>query len=281
MIFGLRKNLLIGRSLTRFLNSKSIPEYPFPWYLSTSKNVNHSLSFWQSIKQKHLVNCGIERAAKNHLNDEYYDFPFRFYDDVVIILHNFFETLSNPNKYDHDHLSTLMTKGLANQFIDGLQLSKSMGQFPKFVLHSQPKVRLRGVHFTYGPYPVPSNYCPQEWDYITIMVPEEDAQFTSYKKNHQLLKEAMDQGCYFRIKATIDCDLEFAIIDSKSDIPLMRDRRKSFDMTFTSPHFTPWDTIFELDEGGKYRLAWDWRISDVDYRLEKQSKESEDTLAKA
>lgn len=48
------------------------------------------------------------------------------------------------------------------------------------------------------------------------------------------------------------------------EYPVARFTREKIRISFISPHFTPWDELFELDETGNWNLAWGWRIADVD-----------------
>jgi hypothetical protein len=104
-------------------------------------------------------------------------------------------------------------------------------------------------------------------DSILIMAPflyrKEDAEFQSHPKQKAIVNTAERAGCCVRIDTLVTCDLEMVMKTLSSDIPLLRDRRKRLDVSFMSPHFTPWDDLYELD-GEDWKLRWKWKISDID-----------------
>ncbi|KAI8799280.1 hypothetical protein BJ742DRAFT_846853 [Cladochytrium replicatum] len=134
-----------------------------------------------------------------------------------------------------------------------------------------PKVRVTGVHFTYGPFPPPAEYVTQHWwNLLTLHVPPSDGKFVSHPRQMEVLQAAMDAGCYMRIETKVDftpCGGIECVLWNKTGIPIVRDKRDAVDMQFMSPHFTPWDEVFEMDEMGEWVLKWRWRISDVDRLL--------------
>ncbi|KAJ1555397.1 hypothetical protein HK096_001546 [Nowakowskiella sp. JEL0078] len=137
-----------------------------------------------------------------------------------------------------------------------------------------PKVTIRGIHFTYGPFPAPQEYVQQHWwSLITLLIPPGDDSFVSHPRQQEIMKIASDQGVVMRIDVRVDLDrlggVEFVHWD-KNGIPTVRDKRSKIDLQFISPHFTPWDELFELDEAGEWRLRFRWRISDIDGLLTSQ-----------
>jgi hypothetical protein len=120
--------------------------------------------------------------------------------------------------------------------------------------------------------------------------------YVNYPSQKELEKEAMDAGCYIKLDAIINFKqpLEMRVLkwnlENGGTCEIVHtDRRKAMNIQFITPHFTPWDEIFELvprgqeeestatfmgikreipedDHGARrWRLRFDWRVSDVDY----------------
>jgi hypothetical protein len=212
-----------------------------------------------------MVEVGIERAKKHLLS---YDFPSQFLEDVTIVTKDVFKTLSNPETAGNEEaLYPLMMRGLSQQYAAGYRTLASQGETVEYNIKSKPKLRVTGFHFTYGPYPAPPKYVAQNWvNIITLVIPEEDSMFISQPHQKRLMKKAQDDGCYMKIDVQATMDIEFVVKD-KNDIPIIRDKRDRVDLQFVSPHFTPWDEIFDLQADGTWRLRWAWRLSDIDHLL--------------
>lgn len=179
--------------------------------------------------------------------------------------------LSDPETaQDEEALRPVMVKALADRFAAGYRTTRSQGKKIEFILKGKPKLTVSGMHFTYGPYPAPtSGYVAQQWwSLIELVIPEEDSTFVSHPRQKEIMQRAMDDGVYFKVDVRVDLDVEFVVINERSGMPMIRDRRRRFELQFVSPHFTPWDEIFELDSEGQWKLRWQWRISDVDWIVE-------------
>ena len=162
-------------------------------------------------------------------------------------------------------LDDYMISSLADNFVSGTESLKENDMRVEFVWHQQPTITVDGFYFTYGPFPPPKDYVNQDWlDFITYVVPKEDADFHSQPRQQEIAKAAAKEGCYIRIDTIVDCDLEFVVKSYLSDIPLLRDRRIRMGVSFMSPHFDPWDEIFTLQEDQSWKLRWNWKISDID-----------------
>lgn len=99
---------------------------------------------------------------------------------------------------------------------------------------------------------------------MTLIVPGNETNFISHAHQKELLKTASDAGVYMKLTTRVDVDIEFILSDVEKNLVLLRDRRKSLDVVFVSPHFTPWDEMFDLQENGGWVLKWKWRICDMD-----------------
>ncbi|KAL2913154.1 hypothetical protein HK105_207395 [Polyrhizophydium stewartii] len=253
----------------------------YPWLLSTAPPREAWPTLWQVLKQKNFLKVATKRAMA-HLKHPTYDFPSQFLADAGGVTRAFFAALSDPaTARSSDALQPLMVRGLARLFADGHASLAAKRHRPSFVLHSPPKLRLKSIHLTYGPYPSPPDYVAQDWfEFIRLVVPVEDSDFESHPRQREVLKQAEDDGVYMRITTSIDCDLEFTLTDEESGIPLVRDRRDRVDLQFISPHFTPWDDLFYTDESGEQRLGWPWRISDVDSLMANREAELDAMRAK-
>jgi hypothetical protein len=100
-------------------------------------------------------------------------------------------------------------------------------------------------------------------DILTLIIPQSDKHFESHPQQKRVLKEAMDKGVFIRVKTLVHLDVEF-ILFNEQGAPIIRDRRTTLEMEFVSPHFSPWDEIFDLQSDGTWKLKWNWRISDID-----------------
>jgi hypothetical protein len=208
------------------------------------------------------MNMGLVRARKL-FKDEAYPFPFQFEKDAVRIVKECFLQLSADKADNEEFLKSIMVEGLAKKYVEGFKSLRQDSKVPSYLLHSVSGMKINGMHFTYGPFPPPEGYIGQEWfDLITIMLPKEDAVFESHPRQKQLMERAEGEGCHIRIDTTVELDLEFVLSNAQS-LPLLRDRREFVDISFTSPHFTPWDTIFDLDADGNWKLNWNWKIANI------------------
>ncbi|KAJ3036362.1 hypothetical protein HDV00_002778 [Rhizophlyctis rosea] len=307
--------------LTQNLTKLLTTYYPFA--LTTTPPRTPNPSFWGTLKNRHLLSIGTDRA-RNHLHHPTYMFPDQLYDDVRSLLAELLPILSHPaTASDPSALHSLMVAPLANRFALTTEQLYRQGEGASIALklHTPPnklKVRLTNLDFTYGPYPAPADYIAQRWvDMLTLMIPQEDARFMSAQRQKEVMKNAMDDGCFIRATVKVEGDLELILRSppnssspsSSSDdalpeppspsslpppaqtsltttstdtslatphesfIPLLRDRRRSFTLQLVSPHFTPWDELFVLDENNEWQVAWRWRISDVDGLMEGEKRE--------
>lgn len=140
--------------------------------------------------------------------------------------------------------------------------------------HSAPVPSITSVSITYGPNPIPPEYTTQKWFFYNLIIPESQSQFTSYPDQKALLKQAQDQGVVIEVnvKCHVKSGIKVEIWDKVKNVPVVVDTRHVFDVVFTSPHFNPWDEIFLLDSDGTWKLAWDWRIVDLDGLVKTWSK---------
>ncbi|KAI8847938.1 hypothetical protein BC829DRAFT_444159 [Chytridium lagenaria] len=216
----------------------------------TPLNTTTIPTFWSALKQRHLLHLGTARAKKA-LHDPAYEFPHDFHRDAIAVFKAFCAVLSDPvRSRDMDALMNVMMKRVAGRFADGANALKEV----------QRGVRIEIEEGS----PTPS-YVAQSWlGLFTLMIPGHDAGFTSQQHQRRVLKAAEDDGCYIKVRCRVDAKVVMTVVDEKTGIPVLRDRRESVEMEFVSPHFSPWDEIFEEVEGG-WRLKWCWRIADVDF----------------
>jgi hypothetical protein len=208
------------------------------------------------------MNMGLVRARKL-FKDEAYLFPFQFESDATQIVKNCFDQLSTNDAGKEEILEQFMVDGLVKKYALGYQSLSRESKVPSYLLHSLSGIKLTGMHFTYGPFPPPDSYVGQQWfDLITIMLPKQYAEFESHPRQKQLMEQAEAEGCHVRIDTTVELDLEF-VLSNAQGLPLLRDRRSFIDISFTSPHFTPWDQIFDLDLEGNWKLNWSWKIANI------------------
>lgn len=242
----------------------------YPWNLS-GMNFNEPIpTFWESVKAKQNLKLASERISK-HLKDDAYEFPFKFQEDVAKTVKEAFSALSNPETASEENtLGQYMTRGIAGQFVTGYHNFKQKNQSVEFKISKPINVVVTGAHLYYGPFPVPEGYVAQNWlGFLTLIIPGEYSNFENHTRQKELLKSASDEGVYFRIDTIIETDIEIIVTDDSTGLPVLRDRRTRFGVTFTSPHFTPWDEIFDLQPDYSWKLKWDWKISDVDGVLKK------------
>ncbi len=232
------------------------------------------------MKKIHLKNIGATRLKGRFssckslifsiglLKDEAYNFPYQFYTDATETLINSFGILSDPNQMKSGgcDLDQVMIASLADTFKSGFESLHSNDLQVEFIWHEKPKISLDGFYFTYGPFPVPDGYLNQDWlDFITYVVPKEDAEFQSQPRQQEVAKNAEKAGCYIRIDTVVDCDLEFVVKNLSGNIPLLREHRKRLEVSFMSPHFDPWDEIFDIQNDESWKLRWSWKICDIDH----------------
>jgi hypothetical protein len=235
----------------------------FPWKLSSQVHQKPLPSVWESIKTEHLKNLGIVRA-RGLLRNDAYNFPDQFNADALEVFNESVQKLSVKGGPSQDDLEQLMDPGLASLYCRGLADLREHGQSIAFVTKSKPLLRINQIDFTYGPLPVPEDHIAQNWfNYITLIIPKDQSQFKTHQHQNYLLEQAGKIGCSFRLDCTIKLDLEF-VLSNENELPLLRDQRSSIQVTFTSPHFNPWDEIFNLQEDGTWKLAFRWKIVDID-----------------
>lgn len=205
---------------------------------------------------------------KKHLEEPAYMFPEQFSDDIKPIILDLLTCLSSSTP-DPEEYHSLMTRSIGDHYLAAHKRLLDSGSRIEFNHDEEiTAVRIVAVKFTYGPYPVPHNYIAQPWPNMVLMIPKEYSVFESYRKQKEIRKQAEEAGVYIRInvQVTFKSGLEFVVWDDK-DLPVIRDWRKRVDFQFVSPHFTPWDEIFELTPDGTWQLKFEWRVSDIDYLL--------------
>lgn len=164
-----------------------------------------------------------------------------------------------------------MTPLLADAFSKGNKELRDRDQIPTWIIHGKPRLSLRGVHLTFGPYPPPDGYVMQHWwSIMSLVVPKHDSEFISHSHQKQVLKEAQEQGIYMRINVRMMNDVEFRVLSK--DTVVLKDTRNFVDLEFMSPHFNPWDELHYLDSEGEWNLKWKWRLSDIDFLLQSQMR---------
>ncbi|KAJ3416599.1 hypothetical protein HDV05_000881 [Chytridiales sp. JEL 0842] len=258
------------------ISTLSAPAVPYPWLLSTDPPRKPRPTLWTALRDKHMLQVGTERAQKHLVS---YDLSTDFPTHIHALLVKLFATLSNPTSASREEsLYPLMMRPLARRFCAAHQSLTSRNETVTYTLkptRTPPNIRITSFHFTYGPYPPPPTHVPQTWvNMLTLLLPREDSLFVSQPRQKQLLKKAESEGCYMNIDVQVSgMDLEFVVKD-ENGIVLVRDKRDKMDLQVVSPHFTPWDEIFELEEDGGWRLRWEWRISDVDCLLEAEKREA-------
>lgn len=99
---------------------------------------------------------------------------------------------------------------------------------------------------------------------MTLIVPRDNDQFISYNHQKEIMKKASDQGVYMRISTEISSKISFILTSIETGEVTFQDDREVFNVEFVSPHFNPWDEIFDLQEDGSWKLKFFWRISDID-----------------
>ncbi|KAJ3152184.1 Signal peptidase complex catalytic subunit S11C [Geranomyces variabilis] len=248
----------------------------YPWLLSTQPARRPRPTFWSVLRDKHFLAVGTARARK-HLNHPTYDFPDQFCDDAGRVARDLFAALSDPLRAeDEAGLAPVLVRAVAERFAAGARALTAKRLRVEYVLKGEPKVTVTGTHFTYGPYPAPAGYVAQQWwSLIELVIPEEDGTFTSHPRQKEIMQRAADDGVFFKVDTRVACDVEMILSDAASGMPIIRDRRRNVDLQFVSPHFTPWDEVFELDEQGEWLLRWKWRISDIDWLVESSMPKTE------
>ena len=189
-------------------------------------------------------------------------FPDQFCRDAQVVLLDAFDCLSNEKLH---LLEKYMIHELAQNFRVGHDSLADNDASVQFILHEIPLVSVEGFHFTYGPFPPPEGYVSQDWlDLTTYIIPQEDSEFSDFNRQKEITEKAAKQGCFIRLDTKVECDIEFILRKKSSDLILMRDRKRSLNVSFLSPHFSPRDDIFDLQDDGSWKLLWDWKILDID-----------------
>lgn len=262
-------NLLKNKSL-KLRSSLEIPKIQtlnHPWLLSTSPPRRMQNSALGMLKEKFFKAVGVDKAQKLIPG---YDFPRQFLDEAAVVADEIFHILSDKEKQtSKQELSQVMTALLADAFAKGNQELRASDQIPQWKIDGKPKLSLRGVHLTFGPYPPPQGYVFQHWwSIMSLIVPKEDAEFISHQQQKRILKEAQEQGIFMRINVRLMNHIEFVCLKQGQEV--FKDRRHYVDLEFMSPHFNPWDELHYLDSDGEWNLNWKWRLSDVDFLLQSQ-----------
>ena len=164
-----------------------------------------------------------------------------------------------------------MTGLLADSFCKGNKSLVDQDLFPEWLVSGKPRLSLRGVHLTFGPYPPPPDHVIQHWwSIMSLIVPKEDSEFISHLQQKRVLKEAQENGIFMRLNVRLMNNVEFRVVNSQSSEILFSDKRNFVDLEFMSPHFNPWDELQELDQEGEWNLKWNWKLSDIDFLLQSQ-----------
>lgn len=149
-----RKN----RSLLSILNDPNAPEKilgSYPWLLKNQAPHIPMPTFWQAIKDKHILRVGTKRC-RDHLHYPAYGFPEQFVSEGADIVQGLFAEL---NRNQH----SIMTRKISEMFIKANHDLEAEGKSVSFELHSIPIIRPNRIHITYGPYPPPEDFIIQDW----------------------------------------------------------------------------------------------------------------------
>lgn len=218
-----------------------------------------------------MIKANQERISKL-LQEPAYHFPGDFYQDAETQLRSLFQTLADHqhDPIDPSRLAPFMLKRLYEPWIQGHTHILSKGgsctfETPTGIQDMPLSITITNIHCTYGPYPVPDGYVAQDWGVMTLVIPKEEAEFKNYVHQKQLEKTAQTQGVYITIDTRVEMPLVFKVDCGNKNI--VQDERTVFDFQFVSPHFGPWDEIYEWTED-KWKLRWNWRISDMDFMIE-------------
>ncbi|KAJ3306025.1 hypothetical protein HDV03_000562 [Kappamyces sp. JEL0829] len=239
----------------------------YPWKLSGEKRKEPGYGFFQLMKRKHLLNIGTSRMKGLLKGDDGpYAWPWQFQVDTNKVLLEAFATLSHPEQsLQLDRLRPLLIDGLAQTFVSSNARLRDQDVTATWSWTQAPKISVEGFYFTYGPFPPPPDYVGQDWiDQLTYVIPKEDAEFTSHPRQKEIIAQAAKAGCFVRVDTKVDWDVTFCLKTRSSNLPLLKDSRSSFSVSFMSPHFDPWDEIFVLQPDESWKLAWTWKLCDID-----------------
>ena len=261
---GLREEQRTHQKTNHFTTSTTT----YPWKLRAEKEREKGNNLWAVIKKKHLLNIGTSRI-KDLLRSEDapYSWPYQFELDTQELLTHAFKAMSDRKRNSvTTALSNYMIEGLANSFASSNRmLIKDQDLLVSWRWTAPPKIYVNGFYFTYGPFPVPQDYIAQDWiDQITYMIPQEDAAFDSYPRQKELTTACEREGCIIRVDTIVEWPMDFYVTLASTGVPILKDTRNNFHMSFMSPHFTKWDEIFQYQPDGTWRLAWHWKLSDID-----------------
>jgi hypothetical protein len=247
----------------------------YPWLLSTMPyREGKPKSLFKKLLHASNLQTGVQKASR-HFHYNAYPFPEAFEEQAKETARDLLIKLSDPESATSvDSLREIMIKTLAEQLVpEHVKLANMGAQIsfeprgPMGLADLPIKIKTKLIRFVYGPYPVPHGYTMQIWaDYLILVIPEDQNEFHSYTHQVELERRTMEEGVYMRVDTEASLDVDFVVKDHDGQ-ELIRDHRPTIDLQFVSPHFTPWDEIFALQPDGNWKLAFDWKISDIDYLL--------------
>lgn len=210
-----------------------------------------------------------------------YKFPEDFFSDIQPVIRNLLETLSLTTPLTITQLEPYMTKSLIHQFLPNHNSILGRGGRIEYlgsncnIQNISIKPKLTNINFTYGPYPAPEGTIQQQWfSLITLVIDKQDQEFRSYMEQKMIMQKSMDEGCYMRIDTDLQVDINLCIYNKLNQC-VLSDSRKKISVQFISPHFLSADEIFTMNKDGSWKLAWDWRISDIDGLVVSNAKDNE------
>lgn len=241
-----------------------IPNYP--WCLSTSiSNVISKSTATESLLDKNAALYGVEEARRLLLYPAY-DFPKAFLREAEQNIVEMFDLLSDPNCAKNvNSLLPLMSKRIAVEYCKGSRDLYSKGRYIKLEPLEQFNVTIMYVHFTYGPYPVPRNHIKRTYlGHSEFWIPSKFSDAMDADSIQDAESNARNEGCYFRVGIRTGGEIKCTVYDSETNEPIISDVRDSVDIEFITPHFDPWDPIYEHQADSTWKLKFRWRISDID-----------------
>ncbi|RKO94650.1 hypothetical protein BDK51DRAFT_43524 [Blyttiomyces helicus] len=203
-----------------------------PWLLSTAPSRRPIKSLWAGLRSRFFLRRGLKRIERHLVPG--YAFPQHFVQDATALVDNLAVALTGPNAGG----PTPLSPALAARFARGTRALEERGRRVEITTAAAKHIRVVGLHFAYGPLPVPADHGLQKWwDFITLAVPRSDLVSTSHADEKRIMDAAMDAGVVVHVDARVEGEVRFVVKDAQGTV-VLEDRRDGFDVRRPSLQIT-------------------------------------------
>lgn len=236
-----------------------------------------------TVKQKHFLNLGLQRAKRHLPTDIGQSFPDSLLASAPTTIGALFAAMADP-ECPEDVFRMVASPILANRLIQAASEAEQLGLDVQFA-HPDTlptSVQVIGYRFVYGPRDnfsgsIPETHKRTPWfdGLVTFITPKEEAKFRHHQQQREQVLAAMKEGGHIFVDVQVEWPVKMRVLEESTaggeGQVVVEDEKKTFVVTFESPRF------IGGAKGEQAQLVdseiWDWKVADVDYILAQELEE--------